>query len=68
MSPTHTTQRGRQYRYYVSQLVLKGNKDESTLRRIPAGDIETVVIDQVRALLRQPEIVVSTWRAARRSS
>jgi hypothetical protein len=65
MSPTHTTQRGRQYRYYVSQSVLKGNKDESPLRRIPAGDIEAVVIDQVRALLRQPEILVGAWRVAR---
>jgi DNA invertase Pin-like site-specific DNA recombinase len=65
MSPSHTAQRGRQYRYYVSQSVLKGNKDESPLRRFPAGDIEAVVVDQVRALLRQPEIVVGTWRAAR---
>ena len=29
-----------------------------------AGEIETAVIDQVRALLRQPEVVMGTWRTA----
>jgi DNA invertase Pin-like site-specific DNA recombinase len=65
MSPTHTCQRGRQYRYYVSQAVLKGMKQDCPIRRIPAGEIEAAVVDQVRALLRQPEVVVGTWRAAR---
>jgi DNA invertase Pin-like site-specific DNA recombinase len=70
MSPTHTRRRGRLYRYYVSQAVLKGaglsEKASPTLvRRIPAGAIETAVVGQVRALLRQPEIIVGTWAAAR---
>ena len=56
--------RGRQYRYYVSQAVLKGTED-CPIRRMPAGEIETLVVDQVRALLRQPEVVIGTWRAAR---
>ena len=34
---------------------------------MPAGEIETAVIDQLRGLLRAPEIVVRTWRAARQS-
>jgi hypothetical protein len=34
---------------------------------VPAGEIENAVIDQLRALLRAPEIVVRTWRAARQS-
>ncbi|WP_291296886.1 hypothetical protein [Elioraea sp.] len=33
--------------------------------RVPAGEIEGGVLAQVRALLRQPEIVVGTWQAAR---
>jgi site-specific DNA recombinase len=65
MSPTHTRRRGRLYRYYVSQALLKGTADECTVRRLPAAEIEGAVVDQVRALLRQPEIVVGTWRAAR---
>jgi hypothetical protein len=65
MSPTHTRRRGRLYRYYVSQAVLKGTADDCPVRRLPAAEIEGAVIDQIRALLRQPEIVVGTWRAAR---
>jgi len=65
LSPTHTRRRGRLYRYYVSQAVLKGTADDCPVRRLPAGEIEAAVIDQVRALLRQPEVVVGTWQAAR---
>jgi hypothetical protein len=67
MSPTHTGRRGRLYRYYVSQSVLKGSGDVAAdvIRRVPAAEIETAVINQVRRLLRQPEIIVGTWLAAR---
>ena len=34
---------------------------------IPAGEIETAIIDQLRGLLCGPEIIVRTWRAARQS-
>jgi DNA invertase Pin-like site-specific DNA recombinase len=65
LSPTHAVRRGRLYRYYVAQRVLKGDAadDDSIVRRVSAAAIETAVMDQVRALLRQPEIVVGTWRA-----
>jgi hypothetical protein len=36
-------------------------------RRIPA-EIEGAVIAQVRGLLRQPEVVMGAWRAARASA
>jgi hypothetical protein len=67
MSPTHTRKRGRLYRYYVSQAVLmgRGDDDPSLVRRVSAAEIEALVVDQVRALLRQPEVVVGTWQAAR---
>jgi hypothetical protein len=64
LSPTHTRKQGRLYRYYVSQSVLKGGADDAPYRRLPAGEIEALVLDQVRALLRQPEVVVGTWRTA----
>ena len=35
------------------------------MRRVSAAEIEGAVVDQVRALLRQPEIIVGTWLAAR---
>jgi len=67
LSPSHTMRKGRQYRYYVAQAVQKGSVDLRTdmVRRISAGEIEGAVMAQMRALLRQPEIVVSTWLAAR---
>ncbi len=64
-SPTHTRKGGRLYRYYVSQSVLKRGRCSCALARLPAGDIEAAVIDQLRVLLRSPEIVVATWRSAR---
>jgi DNA invertase Pin-like site-specific DNA recombinase len=67
MSPTHTRKKGRLYRYYVSQTVLQGGAaaNDSAARRLPAGEIEGLVMAQVRGLLRQPEVVVGTWQAAR---
>jgi site-specific DNA recombinase len=34
---------------------------------VPAAEIEKIVIDQVRLLLLSPEIIVQTWRSARKS-
>jgi hypothetical protein len=33
--------------------------------RVPAAEIKAAVIDQLRGILRQPEIIFGTWRAAR---
>ena len=65
MSPTHTRKGNRLYRYYVSQDVLKRGPDACPVGRVPAAEIETAVIDQLRGIFRQPEIIVGTWRAAR---
>jgi site-specific DNA recombinase len=67
MSPTHTRKGGRLYRYYVSQSVLKRGPGACSVGRISAAQIEAAVVDQLRALLRAPEITVRTWRAARQS-
>jgi hypothetical protein len=34
---------------------------------VPAAEIETAVIEQVRTVLRSPEIIVRTWSVARQS-
>jgi DNA invertase Pin-like site-specific DNA recombinase len=70
MSPTHARgKRGQIYKYYVSQSVLKGSAaDGPEIARVPAGEIEAAVITQVRALVRQPEVIVGTWQAARAAS
>jgi hypothetical protein len=64
MSPTHTRRGGRLYRYYVCQAALKGEVSETEIRRVSAASIEAAVVDQLRALLKSPEVVMATWRAA----
>lgn len=63
-SPTHTRKGGKLYRYYVSQSVLKHGAGSCPVGRVPAGEIEAAVIDQLRAVFRQPEIAAGTWKAA----
>jgi hypothetical protein len=63
MSPTHTRKGNRLYRYYVSQDVLKRGPDACPVGRVPAAEVEAAVIDQLRGVFRQPDIVVGTWRA-----
>ena len=67
LSPTHSRKRGKQYRYYVAQGVLKdeGDLHPDIIRRIGAAEIEAAVVAQIRALVRQPEVIVGTLRAAR---
>jgi hypothetical protein len=67
MSPTHTRKNGRLYRYYLSQTVLKQGAGDYPVSRVPAAEVEKIVIDQVRTLLLSPEIIVQTWRSARKS-
>jgi site-specific DNA recombinase len=65
ISPTHTRKGNRLYRYYVIQDVLKRGPDACPVGRVPAAEIEAAVIDQLRGIFRQPQIIVGTWRAAR---
>ena len=67
MTPAHTRKGGKLYRYYVSTDVLKRDAEACPVRRIPAAEIESAVIDQLREMLRAPEIIVGTSRAARQS-
>jgi hypothetical protein len=67
-SPTHTRKGDRLYRYYVSQTVLKHGAGKCPVARVPAAEIEAAVIGQIRGMLRAPEVVISTWRAAQPES
>jgi DNA invertase Pin-like site-specific DNA recombinase len=62
MSPTHTRRRGKLYRYYTNQKLIKGTEAADTSMRIPAGEIEELVIGQMRQVLTSPEIIVATWK------
>jgi DNA invertase Pin-like site-specific DNA recombinase len=50
MTPTHAVKKGRRYRYYVSASLITGiRSDHANGWRIPAGDIEGLVLDRLRA-------------------
>ena len=51
LSPTHAVKKGKRYRYYVSTaLITRSRSEHPKGRRIPAGDIEGLVLDRLRAL------------------
>lgn len=50
MTPTHTVKKGRRYRYYVSTQLISGTRSGHAKGwRIPAGDIEGLVLERLRA-------------------
>jgi hypothetical protein len=52
LTPTHANKRGKRYRYYISTLLLDGKRraGQGTFR-LPAGEIEGLVRDRLRAFL-----------------
>ncbi|MBF0185944.1 MAG: recombinase family protein [Magnetococcales bacterium] len=63
MKPTYSRKDGREYRYYTCQSADKNGANACTLRTVPAGNVERAVFDQVRGLLRTPEMMVRTFQA-----
>jgi DNA invertase Pin-like site-specific DNA recombinase len=51
MTPSHTNKGGVRYRYYVSQAVLQ-NKPAGSIGRVPAPEIEALVIEALRRHLQ----------------
>ena len=55
MSPSHARRRGVKYRYYLSSAILNGQSEKSgSVSRVPAGEIETLVVKSVRDHLKLP--------------
>ncbi|KXW59012.1 DNA-invertase hin [Ferrovum myxofaciens] len=58
LSPWHTTKKnGRRYRYYVPQRDAKEYAGASGLPRLPAAELESAVLEQLRTVLRAPELL-----------
>ena len=51
MTPTHANKRGRRYRYYISASLLDRSKSGSNTMRVPASEIDGLVLDRMRALI-----------------
>jgi hypothetical protein len=53
MSPSHARKGGIKYRYYLSSALLNGAAEQAgSVRRVPAADVEAVVIRSVREHLK----------------
>ena len=56
MSPSHTRKAGRRYRYYLSSALFQGRSDEAgSAVRVPAPEIETMVVEALRKHLKAPD-------------
>jgi DNA invertase Pin-like site-specific DNA recombinase len=59
LTPTYAVKKGTRYRYYVSTTLLTGaGRNRSSARRIPAGNLEGLVIDRLRAFFADPGAVL----------
>jgi site-specific DNA recombinase len=49
MTPSHAVKNGVRYRYYISSVLIQGQADKAaTLNRVPAAEIETLIISALR--------------------
>jgi site-specific DNA recombinase len=70
MTPTMTKKGSRLYRYYVSMDVIRNRESDAATgpQRLPAGVVEGAVIQEIRTLVRTPEIVARTIAAVRQQA
>ena len=68
IQPAWTNNHGRQYRYYTCSKRIKAGYNKCKLPTLPAGEIETMVVDQLRALLRHPDVIARTYREIQEQS
>lgn len=52
MSPSHSNTKNKRYRYYVSQALIKAQKNEAgSVTKIPAGEVEKFVAETIKEFL-----------------
>ncbi len=65
MSPVSTGGPRKIYRYYTCGNAAKTGYGNCPVRSVPAGDIESAVIQQIRAIFKSPEMIAQTYRSTR---
>jgi hypothetical protein len=68
MTPSQTRRHGRLYRYYVCLGASRRGHDTCPVHSIAAGEVEGLVLGQVKRLLASPELVARTITAVRREN
>lgn len=61
-TPGYTSRGNKKYGYYINTDAIKIGADACEVRRIPAGEIETVVVERMRSVLATPEVIAKTIR------
>lgn len=65
MTPTHSKKpNGRLYRYYKPSAHLKNECEGCPIGSVPAGELENIVLNQIRFAICTPEMMVRVWREA----
>ncbi len=64
MTSTYTRKGGRTYRYYLCVKAGKNGYSSCPVKLVPAGDIEKAVVDQIRSIIKSPEMVAQTYLAS----
>lgn len=59
LTPWHSTKKttGKRYRYYLPMRDIKEHAGASGLPRLPAAELESTVLDQLRGILRAPDLL-----------
>ncbi len=61
LTPSHAVKKGRRYRYYVSRHLLTGGRQTGRRGwRLPAADLETLIITHLRGWLCDPAALTAT--------
>jgi site-specific DNA recombinase len=69
MTPSHSTRNGvKRYRYYVCGAAQRRGWQSCPTKSIPAGEIECFVVEQIKAIGRDPDLVAETVHQARAQS
>jgi site-specific DNA recombinase len=56
LTPTHANKKGKRYRYYTSQALTQNESNEQRpTMRIPAEELEELVLSQVKSFLHSPQ-------------
>jgi site-specific DNA recombinase len=68
MGHAYSVKGDRRYRYYICINAQKSGWDKCPSPSVPAGEIERFVIDQIRAIGRDPTVLSATLREVRRQA
>ncbi|HEX9169711.1 MAG TPA: recombinase family protein, partial [Roseiarcus sp.] len=73
MMPTHAIKKGVRYRYYVSRRLVTGTRgeeenDQASGQRIPAANLERLVVQRLRSFFADPVAVLESLPHSRRDA